>query len=40
MAQLCDVLVTAPGATTPAVQDAHRPLYHALCLAVEAEWYA
>ena len=40
MANLCDVLVAAPGASTPAVQDTHRPLYHALCLAVEAEWYA
>jgi phosphoheptose isomerase len=40
MADLCDVLVAAPGASTPAVQDAHRPLYHALCLAVEAEWYS
>jgi D-sedoheptulose 7-phosphate isomerase len=39
MAELCDVLVAAPGASTPEVQDAHRPLYHALCLAVEAEWY-
>jgi phosphoheptose isomerase len=40
MARLCDVLVAAPGGSTPAVQDAHRPLYHALCLAVEAEWYS
>jgi D-sedoheptulose 7-phosphate isomerase len=40
LAQLCDVLVAAPGASTPEVQDAHRPLYHALCLAVEAEVYA
>lgn len=40
MAGLCDVLVAAPGASTPAVQDAHRPLYHALCLALEAEWYS
>jgi D-sedoheptulose 7-phosphate isomerase len=40
MASLCDVLVATPGSTTPDVQDAHRPLYHALCLAVEAEWYA
>jgi D-sedoheptulose 7-phosphate isomerase len=39
MAELCDVLVAAPGGSTPEVQDAHRPLYHALCLAVEAEWY-
>ncbi len=40
MAELCDVLVAAPGASTPDVQDAHRPLYHALCLAIEAQWYA
>jgi phosphoheptose isomerase len=40
MAPLCDVLVAAPGDTTPDIQDAHRPLYHALCLAVEAEVYA
>jgi D-sedoheptulose 7-phosphate isomerase len=40
MAELCDVVVAAPGGSTPEVQDAHRPLYHALCLAVEAEVYA
>ncbi len=40
MTSLCDVLVTAPGRSTPEVQDAHRPLYHAVCLAVEAEWFA
>jgi D-sedoheptulose 7-phosphate isomerase len=40
MSPLCDVLVAAPGATTPEIQDGHRPLYHALCLAIEAEVYA
>lgn len=39
MAGLCDVLVVAPGASTPAIQESHLPIYHALCLAVEAELF-
>jgi D-sedoheptulose 7-phosphate isomerase len=37
---LADVLVTAPGRSTPQIQQSHLPIYHALCLAVEAEWFA
>jgi phosphoheptose isomerase len=39
LAGLCDVLVRAPGASTPAIQEHHLPIYHALCLAVEAELF-
>jgi len=39
MAGLCDVLVAAPGSSTPSVQESHLPIYHALCLAVEAELF-
>jgi phosphoheptose isomerase len=39
-APLCDVLVELPGATTSMVQQFHLPVYHALCLAIEAERYA
>jgi phosphoheptose isomerase len=37
MRGLCDVLVRAPGASTPEIQESHLPIYHALCLAYEAE---
>ncbi len=36
---LCDVLIKAPGADTPAIQEFHLPIYHALCLAIEAELF-
>jgi D-sedoheptulose 7-phosphate isomerase len=39
MTELCDVLVRAPGASTQEIQESHLPIYHALCLAVEAERY-
>lgn len=40
MSDICDVVVRLPGANVPAVQHSHQLLYHALCLALEAEWYA
>jgi D-sedoheptulose 7-phosphate isomerase len=40
LAGLCDVLIRAPGTTTPQIQELHLPIYHGLCLAVEAERYA
>ncbi len=40
LADLCDVLIRAPGASTPAIQENHLPIYHALCLAIEAELFA
>jgi D-sedoheptulose 7-phosphate isomerase len=40
VADLCDITVMAPGNTTQQVQEAHLPIYHALCLAIEAELYS
>lgn len=37
---LCDVTIRAPGATTPAVQEHHLPIYHALCAWLEQEFFA
>jgi D-sedoheptulose 7-phosphate isomerase len=37
---LCDVVIHAPAKGTQAVQELHRPIYHALCLALEAEFFA
>ena len=37
---LADVLVALPGAGTPEVQHSHQLVYHALCLALEADRYA
>ena len=35
MAPYCDVLICAPGARTPEVQERHLPIYHALCEMLE-----
>jgi phosphoheptose isomerase len=40
LAGLCDVLVYVPGDTTPQIQELHLPVYHALCLAIEAERFS
>jgi D-sedoheptulose 7-phosphate isomerase len=40
LAELCEVTVRLPGASTPEIQTAHQRTYHALCLAIEARWYA
>lgn len=40
MSTLCDVAIELPGTSVPAIQHAHQLLYHALCLAIEAEWYS
>lgn len=40
VADLCDITVMAPGNNTQQVQEAHLPIYHALCLAIEAELYS
>jgi phosphoheptose isomerase len=40
MSAICDVVVGLPGANVPAVQHSHQLVYHALCLALEAEWFA
>ncbi|MFB3880513.1 MAG: SIS domain-containing protein [Armatimonadota bacterium] len=33
--ELCDIVVDAPGGTTPEVQEMHVPIYHYLCRAIE-----
>jgi D-sedoheptulose 7-phosphate isomerase len=40
MASVCDVVVALPGPSVPQVQHAHQVAYHAMCLALEAEWFA
>lgn len=35
MAAWCDVVIRVPYEETPAVQERHLPIYHALCIAVE-----
>lgn len=39
MAPLCDVLVRVPFDETPRIQERHLPIYHALCIAVEAHFF-
>lgn len=36
---LCDVAICVPGGCTPAVQERHLPVYHALCARLEAEFF-
>ena len=40
IAPLCDVVLCLPGESVPAVQHSHQLVYHALCLAIEADRYA
>ncbi len=40
LSEICDVVVSLPGANVPAVQHSHQLVYHALCLALEAQWYS
>jgi D-sedoheptulose 7-phosphate isomerase len=40
MSEICDVMVGLPGENVPEIQHSHQLVYHALCLALEAEWYA
>ncbi len=39
MAALCDVCIKVPFASTPRIQERHLPIYHALCIAVEAHFF-
>ncbi len=39
MATKCDVLIDAPETETYKVQELHLPIYHAICLAVENEFF-
>jgi len=36
---VADCAILAPGATTPLIQEAHLPIYHALCLMLENEMF-
>jgi D-sedoheptulose 7-phosphate isomerase len=40
LARICDVVVRLPGESVPTIQHAHQLVYHALCLAVEANRFA
>lgn len=40
MSMICDVVVGLPGSNVPAIQHSHQLVYHAICLALEAEWYS
>ncbi len=40
MDSICDHLLKAPATETYQIQEYHLPLYHALCLMIEAELYA
>jgi D-sedoheptulose 7-phosphate isomerase len=37
---LCDVAICVPGDCTPAVQERHLPVYHALCARLETEFFS
>lgn len=39
MQSLCDILITAPSASTFRIQEYHLPIYHALCADIEAALY-
>jgi D-sedoheptulose 7-phosphate isomerase len=39
MKDTCDVLINVPELKTFKIQELHLPVYHAICLAVEAEFY-
>jgi len=39
LAPLSDIVILAPGATTPEIQEYHLPIYHTLCAAVETELF-
>ena len=39
MAEFCDVTVRVPRDGTPAVQERHLPIYHALCIMVEEAFF-
>lgn len=36
---VCDITICAPGNDTPAIQERHLPIYHALCLALEETFF-
>jgi D-sedoheptulose 7-phosphate isomerase len=38
-AGIADLVIAAPGGDTPAIQEAHLPIYHTLCLMLEEEFF-
>jgi phosphoheptose isomerase len=38
--ELCDATVRVPWEDTPAVQERHLPIYHALCIMIEQQFFA
>lgn len=36
---ICDILINVPSDTTSKIQELHLPIYHALCMAVENEFF-
>ena len=40
LAPMCDVAVRVPARSTPAVQEYHLPVYHAICMMLEEEFFA
>ncbi|MEK3724601.1 D-sedoheptulose-7-phosphate isomerase [Paenibacillus sp. FSL H8-0034] len=39
MAELCDVTIRVPWELTPDIQERHLPIYHALCIMLEEEFF-
>lgn len=39
MKELCDITIRVPADSTPAIQEFHLPIYHALCAMLEAEFF-
>jgi D-sedoheptulose 7-phosphate isomerase len=39
MAELCDVTIRVPWDLTPDIQERHLPIYHALCIILEEEFF-
>ena len=39
MRELCDVAIRVPWNVTPDIQERHLPIYHALCILLEDEFF-
>ena len=39
MKDMCDVAICAPSDSTYRIQEYHLPIYHAICLALEEEFF-
>lgn len=39
MKELCDVVIRVPWGSTPDIQERHLPIYHALCIMLEKEFF-